>query len=314
MVRCLTPTSLAASAFYAFIGQATDTIDIIVNDPLAFLGNLFGAVDLGFNNFADNILEHLETGFFAWIVGPLGELGITLPESWDIWSILGIVLQVLGLTREGIRGVIVEELGETAGAIFDFVWRYVDALITGGWQGLWEQIQQDLSNLWGTVVDGIKDWLVTTVISEGTAKLLSMLDPTGNSQIVQVVRTAWQMYTFLRDNVQRIWGVVTSIVNTISEIARGVLTPAGQMVEDALASLIPIAISLFANLLGLGGITARVRDVIEGIRATVRNAIRKLIRRLRGMFGGEGETATASESQNLQFANEAKVQLARPPR
>lgn len=278
-------------AFYAFVGRAQETFSIIVNDPLGFLGNLFGALSLGFDYFVDGIWEHLQQGFFEWVVGPLGELGITLPQTWDIWSILGIVLQVLGLTQQGIRAVIVEELGETAGAIFDFVWRYVDALITGGWQGLWEQIQNDLSTLWGMVVDGLKDWLISTIVTQGTLKLVSMLDPTGVSQIVQVLVTCWQIYTFLRDNMGRIQSMITAIVTTIDEIAHGNKEPSAHKVDDALGRLIPIAISLLANLLGLGGITGRVREVIENIRETVRNAIKQLIRRVRGLFSGGGNTA-----------------------
>ena len=111
----------------------------------------------------------------------------------------------------------------------------------------------------------------------------------------------WQLYTFLRDNLQRIWGIVTAVVTTISEIAHGVLQSAGEMVEDALASLIPIAISLLANLLGLGAMSARVRDIIEGIREQVRTAIRNLIRKVKGLFTGggtgeEGDTFADDES------------------
>ncbi|MCP5060088.1 MAG: DUF4157 domain-containing protein [bacterium] len=282
----LTLAGIPPEAFYALIARAMGALDTIIDDPGAFVGNVINAVGQGFRSFADNILTHLQEGFFRWIVGPLGELGVTLPTSWDIVGILGLVLQVLGLTASGIRSIIVEVLGEAAGAIFDFVWRYVDALITGGWEGLWEQIQNDLSQLWSTVVDGIKDYLIETIVTQAVLRIATMFNPVG--ALLNAVMMVWNVYNFLRTNIQRIWGVVTSIVNMIATIVAGNITPAAQAVENAIASLIPIAISLLANLLGLGGLTTKVREVLESVRAAVRNAIVSLIRRVQGLFSGGG--------------------------
>ena len=60
------------AAFYAFIAQIIDTVDLIISDPLAFLGHLVDAVILGFQKFADNFLTHLQTGIIAWLTGALG--------------------------------------------------------------------------------------------------------------------------------------------------------------------------------------------------------------------------------------------------
>ncbi len=269
-------------------------LDTIIDDPGAFVGNLIGAVAQGFQRFADNILTHLQEGFFRWIVGPLGELGITLPTTWDIVGILGLVLQVLGLTAAGIRSIIVEVVGETGGAIFDFVWRYVEALITGGWAGLWEQIQNDLSQLWSTVIDGIKDYLIETIVVQAVLRIATMFSPVG--ALLNAIITVWNVYNFLRTNIQRIWGVVTSIVEMIATIAAGTITPAAQAVESAIAGLIPIAISLLANLIGVArGLTAKVQEVLQSLRAVVRNAIVRLVRRVQGLFSGGGTRADDAE-------------------
>lgn len=285
----LTLAGIPPEAFYAFIAQAMGALDTIIDDPGAFVGNVIDAVAQGFQRFADNILTHLQEGFFRWIVGPLGELGITLPTTWDVIGILSVVLQVLGLTAAGIRNVIVEVLGEAAGAVFDFVWRYVEALVTGGWAGLWEQIQNDLSQLWSTVVDGIKDYLIETIVVQAVLRIATMFNPVG--ALLNAIIVVWNVYNFLRTNIQRIWGVVTAIVNMIATIAAGTIAPAARAVENAVASLIPIAISLLANLLGLGGLTTKVREVLESLRAAVRNAIVSLVRRVQGLFRGGRERA-----------------------
>ena len=292
----LTLAGIPPEAFYALIAQAMGALDTIIDDPGAFVGNVINAVAQGFQRFADNILTHLQEGFFRWIVGPLGELGITLPTTWDILGILSIVLQVLGLTASGIRGIIVEVLGEAAGAIFDFVWRYVEALVTGGWAGLWEQIQNDLSQLWSTVVDGIKDYLIETIITQAVLRIATMFNPVG--ALLNAIVMVWNVYNFLRTNIQRIWGVVTAVVDMFATIVSGNIAPAAQAVENAIASLIPIAISLLANLLGLGGLTTRVREVLESLRAAVRNAIISLIRRVQGLFRGGGSGTDSGTAQD----------------
>jgi hypothetical protein len=277
-------------SFYEVAASAMSSIDIILADPGTFCNTVISALAGGFESFGSNILTHLQEGFFAWIVGPLGELGITLPSNWDLPGIFGLVLQVLGLTREGIRQVITEELGETAGMIFDFVWRYVGALIEGGLQGLWEQIQSDLGMLWNMVIDGIKNWLIETVVTQAIIRVATMFNPAG--ALLNVLVTVYNVVMWLRENVQRIWGVVQAVVGMLGTLAAGDAGPAAAAIEAALASLVPIAISLLANLLGVGGITDKVREVLEGVRESVRNAIRNLIRRVRSLFtGGAGEDA-----------------------
>jgi len=287
--------------FYAMRGRAMESIDLIVEDPIGFAGNVIEGGALGFKQFGDNFLDHLKTGFFEWLVGPLGEMGLTLPDNWDLAGVFSLVAQVLGLTQDGIKGVIVEELGETAGAVFDYVWKYTEALITGGLEGLWEAVKQDVDSLWEMVVDGIKEWIMETIVKQAVLRLATMFNPVG--AILNVIMTVWNFVNFLADNISKIYGVVKSVVDFMADLAAGILKPAADGVEDALASLIPIAIDLLAKLLGLGGITAKVKEIIEGIQDTVHGAIRKLIQKVKGMFqGGEEEGAEASQdSQKIEF-------------
>ncbi|MEM7678163.1 MAG: hypothetical protein AAF449_19400, partial [Myxococcota bacterium] len=156
-------------------------------------------------------------------------------------------------------------------------------------------IQSDLSSLWDMVIDGIKDYLVETIVTQAVLRIATMFNPVG--ALLNAIVTVWNVYNFLRDNIQRIWGVVTSVVNMIAQIAAGVIQPAVQAVEQAIASLVPIAISLLANLLGLSGLTAKVREFIEGVQQMVRNAIVNLIRRVRSMFSG-GQGAQGEDGEN----------------
>ena len=287
--------------FYALINNAMESIDTIIEDPGGFVGNVINSVGQGFDQFAGNFLDHLQTGFFEWLVGPIGEMGISLPSSWDIVGIFGLTMDVIGLNKEGIQGVVTEELGETAGVVFDYVWRYVEALVTGGIDGLWNEIQNDLSSLWDMVVDGIKNWILETIVTQAVLRIATMFNPVG--ALLNAVMTAYNVYCFVRDEIARIMGVVTAVVDMIASIAAGNLGPAANAIESALASLIPIAISLLANLLGLGGIANKVKEIIEGVQETVQGALRSLIRRVKGLFqgGGEEETPEGTTYADLAF-------------
>ncbi|MCO4745775.1 MAG: DNA/RNA non-specific endonuclease, partial [Proteobacteria bacterium] len=285
---------ISPDQFYGFIGRAEDTIQAILDDPGSFIGNVIDAVGQGFSQFADNFLTHLQTGFVEWLTGQAGDAGITMPSELNLAGIFDIVLQVMGLTPERIREKAAEYIGEENVAMIEHVWGFVDAAITNGLAGLWEHVQGYMSGLWDMVIGAIQDWLMERIIMAAVTRLATMFNPVG--AIVNALITAWNLYTFLTEQISRIWGVVTAVVDTIGDIVAGNLSGAANMVEGALADLVPVAISLLANLLGLGGIGEKVREVIEGIQETVWNAIDSVVESVKGMFSGGSGTDTDTES------------------
>lgn len=271
--------------FYAFVGRAEETFQIIVDDPGAFVGNLIDAFVQGVNQFGTNFLDWLQRGIIAWLTGSLPD--IQMPETWDFWGVLDLVRQVLGLTYERMRERAVAIIGETAVQVIEFVASYLQTLIEGGWRALFERIQEDLSNLASQILTGIGTMIVESVVTAAITRLATMFNPVG--AIVNLILTAWNFYTFLRDQLQRIYQIVTGIVDAIGDIARGVLQPAADRVESTLGSLLPLAIDLLARLLGLGNLPQRVRGIIEDVRGMVDRAIDNLINRIRGLFSGAGE-------------------------
>ncbi|MFK7929203.1 MAG: hypothetical protein AB8H79_13500, partial [Myxococcota bacterium] len=291
----LSLAGISPDEFYAFVGRAEETIDIIVNDPGAFLSNCINALSTGFGQFSDNFMGHLETGFVEWMTGTVGEAGITMPETLDMAGVFDISLQVLGLTPDHLREKATEHVGEDAVEAFDFVWGFIESTIEGGLDGLWDHVQEYLGDLWDMVIGEIQDWLMEKIVIAAVTKLATMFNPVG--AIVQAIMTAWNLYTFVRDQIQRIYGVFTAVVNGIGDIARGSIGPAANMVEGALAGLVPVAIDLLAKLLGLGGMGAKVQGVIEGVQERVDEAINKLIEKVKGMFSGGGGSSEGSDQE-----------------
>ncbi|TVQ91372.1 MAG: hypothetical protein EA397_09950 [Deltaproteobacteria bacterium] len=274
--------------FYGFVGRAEETIQIVVDDPGAFVGNCIDALGTGFEQFQDNFTDHLQSGFVGWMTGQIGDSGLEMPDQFDLPGVLDLTLQVLGLTPDALRDKAVEHVGEEAVEAVEFVWGYIDAAIQGGLDGLWEHLKGHLSSLWDMVIGEIKSWLVEKIVMKAVTKIASMFSPVG--AIVQAILTAWNMFTFVRDQIQEVWGVFTAIVDGVGDIVRGNISNAANMVEGALASSVPIAIDFLAKLLGLSGLGKRVKGIIEDVQAMVDNAIEAMIEKVKDLFrGGDGE-------------------------
>ena len=293
---------ISPDEFYAMMGKAEDTLDFILKNPGTFLGNCISAVATGFGNFADNFMDHLKKGFVDWLTGQAGDTGVEMPDTLDLAGVLDIVLQVLGLTKDNLREKAVEHLGEENVEQLEFVWGFVESAIQGGLAGLWEHVQQYLDSLWDMVIGAIQEWLMEKIIVAAVTKIVSMFNPIG--AIVQALLTAWNLYCWVKEEIARIMGVVNAVVNGITDIAMGNIGGAADAVEGALADLVPTAINLLANILGLGGVGAKVKEIITGIQQTVSDAIDKMIEKVKGFFKGGDDKEEGEEEDPEKAAEE----------
>lgn len=283
------------AAFYQMIGRALEALDIIIDDPVGFLSNLVEAVVGGIRQFGGNIVQHLQAGIIGWLTGALGG-SIQIPERFDLMGVLDLARQILGLTVDMIRRVAVRVLGEAAVERIEFVMGYVVELVTGGFSALWERIMSDLSSLKDMVLDGIRSFLMERIVMAAISWLAGLFSPVG--ALVKLVMTIWNFVMFLKDQLARIIAVVQTVVNTMWEIATGVLQPAIDGVEGVLGRLLPIVIDLLARLLGLGNVAGRVREIIGRVQQRIEDALVRLITRVLSAFtggraGGRGTGETA---------------------
>jgi flagellar biosynthesis GTPase FlhF len=277
------------ASIYEFIGRQRETIQIIVDDPGGFVSNIFSAVWGGITRFADNFLTHLQNSIIDWLTGTIGSTGITLPEHFDLLGVISIVAQVLGLTWANLRIRIVRFVGERGVQVLEFVVSYVQTLIEGGWSALWERIQNDLSTLRDTLLGMLVDYIKERIIVAAVTRLATLFNPVG--ALVNLIIAAYQFYTFIRDQMQRIIRVVRVVADMIGNIARGILEPAIAAVEGVLAELLTLAIDLLARFLSLGNVGARVREIIQNIQDAVWRAIDRFLEFVLSLFRGGGAEA-----------------------
>jgi hypothetical protein len=219
-------------------------IGVIMADPIGFMGNLFDGIGKGIDAFKANIQQHLLGGLLEWLTGSLGPIGITMPK--DIFSLSGIfnlVLQVLGLGWDYIRVKAVKMMGEPTVKALEGGYDMFKTFATKGIDGIWEFLKDKFTDLKETVIDAIKDMLITQVIQAGIKWLLSLLIPGAGfikDLIVFFVESAIML--------------IPAITEAILALAVGSVAGVAKAIEFGLAKLISLVINLFAKLIGLVGL------------------------------------------------------------
>lgn len=266
------------------ITKAMQAFEDIKRDPIGFLKNLLRAVKSGFVKFFDNIATHLINGVTGWLFKELEDAGIRPPADLSLQSILGFVMDVLGVSVDRIFQKLAAKIGQDKvdrmrGMIdrLTGIWTFVSDVMTRGPVAIWEYIQEKISNLWNVVLDAVRNWVVTRIVQRVVAKLLSMLDPTGIMAVVNgfiaFYNAVQSFVAYLREMLE----IVNSFVEGVAEIAGGSVERAANFLEGSLARAVPIAIGFLANQVGLSGIGRRIGEMIERVREMVDKGLDWLI-------------------------------------
>jgi hypothetical protein len=298
----------------AILRKGADTIKLIIADPLGFLGNLISAVKGGIAAFGANIWKHLKAGFMRWLLGNAPP-GIEIPSDLTPGSVFKLVLGVLGITYDKMRAKAVKLLGPTAVTVIETLIRYVRALIEGGPAKLWEEVKGDLSNLKDMVIGAFQDYLITTIVEKAITKIVSMFNPAG--AIIQAILAIVSIVQFVVEKAAQIAEFVGSVVDSIHAIATGSIGGAIKRIETALANAIPLMIGFLASLLGLSGVSKKIREFVMKVQAKVDAAIDKalakivaFVKKTIGKLFGKGGKKTDKEKEKDSADVKAKARKA----
>jgi hypothetical protein len=270
------------------IRRSMAAFDRIKRDPIAFLKNLLRAIKQGFIQFFDNILTHLMNGVVGWLMAELRDANVPAPTDFSLRGIIGWVLEVLGISMEAIWQKLAahprigpERVARLRSMIntLEGIWTFIRDVQERGIAAIWERIQEQLSNLWNTVLDAVKNWIMERIVTQITARLLSMLDPTGIMAVINsaiaIFRAIQSFIRYLRQMLE----VVNSFVNGVADIAEGNVTTAADYLENTMGRAMPIVIGFLANQVGLSGIGRRIAEMIASVREMVDRALTWLVNR-----------------------------------
>jgi Domain of unknown function (DUF4157) len=261
---------------WAYVQKTGAALKSILMNPMPFVGNLVKAAKLGLQNFADNIGTHLKTGLISWLTGALE--GVYLPQALSLAEIGKFVMSVLGLAWAQVRGKIVKALGPTGEKIMSGLEKAADfivTLVTGGPAALWEMIKEKLTELKDTVIEGIKDFVTSTIVKAAIPKLVAMFIP-GAGFVAALVSIYGTIKSFM-EQIGKVAAAVMAFVDSIVAIAAGQVGGAAHKVESALAGVLSIAIGLLAGFLNLGNVSAKVMAVVKKVQTAVDKALDKAI-------------------------------------
>ena len=272
--------SVVAPGAVPYIAKAKSAFKTIIKNPIAFVGNLVKAGKLGFQNFANNILTHLKTALIRWITGPLGDAGVYIPKSFDLMEIIKLVLSVLGLTWQNIRGKLVKIIPEPVLVVLEKTAGILVTLVKDGPAAAWQEIKAELTELKDQMIAKITEMVTTEVVKAAVMKLVSMLNPAG--AFVQAIMAIYNTITFFIQKINQIAAVVGSFIDSVAAIASGQVTAAAQKVEQTMANTLTIIIAFLAKFAGLGNIPEKVVGIIKKIRQPIDKGLDKIV----GWLGG----------------------------
>jgi hypothetical protein len=258
--------------------QGGDVLRKIVKDPGKFLDNLGAALKKGFNQFTDNFLKHLKAAFINWLFGTMSKAGIEMPSEFSFKGVFGLILQVIGITKDWIRSRVVKLIGAKNVERIEKAWSIVSTLISGGIGGLWEKAKEYLSDLKDKLFDTIQNWLITQIVKQAVLWVLSLLNPV--SALLKIIKMIYDVVMFFVENIDRILQLVEAVIQSTANIVAGNIAAAANWIENSMARILPIIISFLARLLGIGGIANKIRSFIKKIQKKVRGVVDKILKKI----------------------------------
>ncbi|MBP1223609.1 DUF4157 domain-containing protein [Flavobacterium sp. 1355] len=268
------------------ITRALEAIEDIKKDPIGFLKNILKALKQGFIQFFDNIVTHLINGVTGWLMSELKDANIPVLTDFSLQGVITWVLEVLNISMEKIWEKLAAHprIGPARVArirsminTLEGIWTFIKDVQERGMAAIWDKIQEQLSNLWNTVLDAVKNFVMERIVNRITARLLSMLDPTG---IMAVINGAMAFFSAIQSFIKylrEMLEVVNSFVNGVADLARGNVTTAADYLERTMGQAMPVVIGFLANQVGLTGIGARIGEMIISVQQMVDEALTWLV-------------------------------------
>ena len=257
------------------LARAAGAIELIIADPIGFVGNLVSAVKTGVLNFKDNILDHLQKGLKTWLFGNLAAAGLQIPQTWDLKGVLRLILSILGLTWPAIRARILKFIPEPVLAVLETTVEIGKILVNEGPAGLWKWVQQKIGDFKEMILAEIKQMVVVEIVKAGVLWLLSLLNPA--SAFVKACKAIVDIIMFFVNNAAQISSLVNAVLDSVESIARGGVGRAAAMVEKALGSAVPVVLGFLAGLLGLGDIPNKIRGILAKIQEPIGKVVDSVV-------------------------------------
>ena len=215
------------SEIEGIINKGAAVLKAIFTKPIVFVKNLMKAAITGFENFGKNFLKHLKDALFEWLTGSLE--GLKLPTTWDFKGIVGVALQMIGISYQNIRKHMVTVMGEPVVAGLEKGFTLVKTLITEGPMAAWEQLKEMASDMRDAFIDAVKDFIKIKIIEQAIQWVVSLFIP--GAGIIKAVIGIYDTVVFFIQKAKQIAKMIGDFLGSIGEIAAGNIGAAADAME-----------------------------------------------------------------------------------
>jgi len=254
------------------INRGAAVLKAIFTKPIQFVKNLMKAAILGFENFGKNFLIHLQDALFEWLTGSLQ--GLVLPQTWDFKGIIGVALQMIGISKQSIREVMEEVMGKNVVEGLLKTFTLLQTLFTQGPLAAWEQLKDMAAEMRDAFIEAVKDYIKWKIVEEAIKWVAALLIP--GAGIIKAIIGIYDTVVFFIQKAKQIMEMISNFLGSMGEIAAGNIASAADAMEKGLARGLSLVINFLAALLRLTGITNKIRDALNKIRSKVRGVLVKL--------------------------------------
>ncbi len=256
---------VSLSTIEGIISKGVAVLKAIFTQPIRFVKNLMSAAITGFKNFGKNFVKHLQDALFEWLTGSLE--GIKLPQTWDLKGIIGVALEMVGISYQNLRVHMVTVMTEPVVEQMEKTFTLVKTLIKQGPMAAWEQLEEMAGDMRDAFVAAVKDYIKQKIIEEAIKWIVSIFIP--GAGIIKAVIGIYDTIVFFIQKAKQIMQMIANFLGSIAEIAAGNIAAAAEAMENGLARGLSLVISFLAQLLHLTGITNKIRDAIQKIKSKV---------------------------------------------
>jgi hypothetical protein len=121
------------------------------------------------------------------------------------------------------------------------------------------------------ILEQVKDFVVTRIITAGITWLISLLNPA--AAFIKACKLIYDIIMFFVNNASKILAFVNTVIDSVADMVRGNVGAVIDKVDDALGKMVPILIGFLADLVGLGGIGQKVREIVQKLQKPINKAV-----------------------------------------
>jgi hypothetical protein len=148
-------------------------------------------------------------------------------------------------------------------------------LVKDGPAAAWDQIKTELTELKDQLIGQVTQMVTSEIVKAAVLKVVSMLNPAG--AVIQAILAIYNTVTFFVEKIKQIGAVVASFIDSIAEIASGMVENAAKKVEQTMANTLTIIIAFLAKFVGLGNVPEKLVGVIKKIRQPIDKGLDKIV-------------------------------------